>query len=107
MRQARDSPGLFPILQMDLLSTSVLLAISFFLFLTYKKLYIIIQLDEFGFVFFFLIYLFVFIFGCLGSLLLHAGFSLVVVCGLLIGGFSCCGARALGAQASVVVAHGL
>ena len=58
-----------------------------------------------------------FIFGCIGSLLLHAGFFsscgewgllFVAVCGLLIAVASlCCGARALGARASVVAAHGL
>ena len=54
-------------------------------------------------------------FGCIGSSLLglfsscgERGLLLVAVCGLLIcGGFSCCGARALGAWASVVVARGL
>ena len=35
------------------------------------------------------------------------GFSLVAVCGLLTGGFSCCRAPALGARASAVEAHGL
>ena len=57
-----------------------------------------------------------FIFGCIGSLLLHEGFSLVVVSGgyssLWYAGFSfwwllllqSMGSRA---QASVVVAHGL
>ena len=35
------------------------------------------------------------------------GSSLVAVHGLLWGGFSCCGSRALGAWALVVVAHGL
>ena len=54
-----------------------------------------------------------FIFGCLGSLLLRAGFSLVVASGgysllqfpgFSLGGFSCCKARALGMRASVVVA---
>lgn len=56
------------------------------------------------------------IFGCTGSLWLH-GLSLVLVSGgysliavpraSCCGGFSCCGARALGRQASVVVEHGL
>ena len=63
--------------------------------------------------FFWKIYLFIYIFGCVGSLLLHAGFSLVVAsegytslrcAGFSLGGFSCCRARALGTQASVVVA---
>ena len=74
------------------------------------------------FIFFLLNFnLFIFIFGCIGSLLLHAGFSLVAVsggycllrsggycllrcAGFSLGGFSCCRARALGARASVVVA---
>ena len=57
------------------------------------------------------------IFGCTGSSLLCVGFSLVVArWGLTFiadawvshcGGFSCCGARALGTRASVVVARGL
>ena len=53
---------------------------------------------------FFAVYLFIlFIFGCVGSSLLHVGFSLVAVSR----GFSCCGARALGVRASVVVVRGL
>ena len=72
--------------------------------------------EPFGKGFFFFFNLFIFIFGCLGSLLLHAGFSLVAAsrgysslrfAGFSLGGFSCCRARALGARASVVVAHGL
>ena len=64
--------------------------------------------------FFFLINLF--IFGCIGSLLLHAGFlqlhraGATLHCGARAShcsGFSCCGARAPGARASVVVACGL
>ena len=54
-------------------------------------------------VFFFLnkfIYLF---FGCIGSSLLHAGFLQLQQAGASL----CCGARALGAQASVVVARRL
>ena len=60
---------------------------------------------------------FVFLFfGCVGSLLLSTGFlqlwraGATIRCGAQAshcGGFSCCGARALGAWASVVVAHGL
>ena len=55
-------------------------------------------------------------FGCIGSLLLHAGFlqlgraGATVCCGArasYCSGFSCCGARALGARASVVVARRL
>ena len=66
---------------------------------------------------FFLIYLFyLFIFDCVGSLLLCAGFLQLWRAGATLrcsawashcGGFSCCGAWALGMQASVVVAHGL
>ena len=66
-------------------------------------------------------YFIYFIFGCVGSSLLHAGFLVAGSGGLLFGGatlccgaqashcggFSCCGAWALGARASVVVAHGL
>ena len=57
-----------------------------------------------------------FIFGCVGSWLLCAGFlwlwraGAALRCGARAfhcGGFSCCGAGALGAWASVVVAHRL
>ena len=57
-----------------------------------------------------------FFFGCVGSLLLHMGFFLLRRAGATLrcgarashcGGFSCCGAQALGAWASVVVARGL
>ena len=57
-----------------------------------------------------------FFFGCLGSSLLRMGFLLLWQAGATLcccawpshcSGFSCCGAWALGAQASVVVAHGL
>ena len=67
-------------------------------------------------VFFKKINLFVFIFGCVGSSLLCAGFlqlrraGATLRCGARASccrGFSCCGTWALGAQASVVVAHGL
>ena len=60
--------------------------------------------------------LFIFIFGCVGSLLLPAGFIQLRRAGAVLrcsvrashcGGFSCCGARALGTRASVVVARGL
>ena len=62
------------------------------------------------------IYFIYFIFGCVGSSLLCAGFlwlwraGATLRCGVQVShcsGFSCCGARALGAWASVVVAHGL
>ena len=57
-----------------------------------------------------------FIFGCVGPSLLHAGFLYLRQVGATLhfsvqashcGGFSCCEARALGGRASVVVAHGL
>ena len=59
---------------------------------------------------------FILFFGCIGSSLLHPGFlqlqqtGATLRCGVRAshcGGFSCCGARALGTQASVVVARGL
>ena len=63
------------------------------------------------------IYLFyLFIFGCVRSSLLCTGFlqlwhaGATLRCGARAshcGGFSCCGARALGLRASVVTAHGL
>ena len=61
------------------------------------------------------IYLFIFVFGCIGSSLLCAGFlqlrrtGATLHCGAWAshcGGFSCCGAWALCAWASVVVARG-
>ena len=64
----------------------------------------------------FFIIIHLFIFGCVGSLLLSAGFlwlrrvGATLRCGAWAshcGGFSCCGAWALGVRASVVVAHGL
>ena len=66
--------------------------------------------------FFFNIFIYLFIFGCIGSLLLCVGFLWLQRAGATIcccvrashcGGFSCCGARALGVRASVVVARGL
>ena len=51
---------------------------------------------------------FIYLFGCVGSSLQQAGATLH--CGAWAshcGGLSCCRARALGVQASVVVAHGL
>ena len=60
-----------------------------------------------SFFFFFLINLFI-LFGCIGSLLLHAGFlQLWGVGASHCGGFSCCGVQALGMRAPVVVARGL
>ena len=61
----------------------------------------------------FFLFNYLFIFGCIGSLLLRAGFSCgarASHCGAQAshyGGFSCCGAQALGERASVVVACGL
>ena len=61
-------------------------------------------------------FMYLFIFGCIGSSLLHAGFlqlwrvGATLRCGVRASrcsGFSCCRARALGVRASVVVAHGL
>ena len=68
--------------------------------------------------FFFNVFIFIiyFIFGCVGSSLLRAGFLQLRQAGATLrcgarashcGGFSCCGARALGTQASVVVARRL
>ena len=57
-----------------------------------------------------------FIFGCVGSLLLRTGFLYLRRAGATLrcgsqashcSGFSCCGAQALGTRASVVVARGL
>ena len=70
----------------------------------------------FCFVSFFNIFFFKFIFGCIGSLLLCTGFLWLRRAGATLrcsaqpspcSGFSCCGAQALGVQASVVVARGL
>ena len=67
-------------------------------------------------IFCFPFFLFFFFFGCVGSLVLLAVFlqlqraGATLRCGAVAshcGGFSCCGARAVGAQASVVVASGL
>ena len=66
--------------------------------------------------FFFYFFFYLFIFGCVGSSLLRAGFLLLwragatLLCGEQAshcGGFSCCRAQALGVWASVVVARGL
>ena len=66
--------------------------------------------------FFFTFYLFIFIFGCVGSSLLCTGFlqlrrsGATLHCGVRASNcssFSCCRAWALGARASVVVAHRL
>ena len=64
----------------------------------------------------FILIFFFFNFGCVGSSLLRAGFLQLRQAGATLrcsvwashcNGFSCCGARALGTWASVVVAHGL
>ena len=66
--------------------------------------------------FFFLKFIYLFIFGCVGSSLLCAGFLQLRragatlhcgVCASHCSGFSCCAAPSMGAQASVVVARGL
>ena len=69
------------------------------------------------FCYFFLnLFIYLFTFGCVGSLLLRMGFLQVkrvvatLCCGAQAshcGGFSRCGSRALGVQASVVVARGV
>ena len=51
---------------------------------------------------FFFNFYFLFIFGCVGSLLWRVGATL-----RCCGGFSCCGVQAVGAQASVIVAYRL
>ena len=62
------------------------------------------------------LFIYLFIFGCIGSSLLCVGFLWLLRAGAALhcgewashcGGFSCCGARALGTQASLVVARGL
>ena len=64
---------------------------------------------------FFCCFFFNLFFGCVGSSLLRSGFlwlrraDVTLPCSVraYCGGFSCCGARALGTRASVVAAHGL
>ena len=67
-------------------------------------------------IYLFIYLFFIFIFGCVGSLLLCMGFlwlrraEATLHCSVQAShysGFSCCGARALGMWASVVVAHRL
>ena len=86
----------------------VLLAMNFFNFCIPKEVFI---LPSFYFKFIYL-----FIFGCVGPLLLHAGFfqsrhaEATLCCGARAShcsGFSCCGAQALSTWASVVEARGL
>ena len=64
----------------------------------------------------FFLFCFNLFFGCAGSSLLHPGFLQLQWVGAALhcggqashrGGFSCCGAQALGCWASVAVAHGL
>ena len=66
--------------------------------------------------YFIYLFMYLFIFGCIGSSLPRAGFLQLRRAGATLrcsvqafhcGGFSCCRARALGMQASVVVACGL
>ena len=75
-----------------------------------------VNLPCFFLLFFFLNFIYLFIFGCVGSSLLHVGFLQLLRAGATLrggvrashcGGFSCCGTQALGARASVVVARGL
>ena len=72
--------------------------------------------SRYCFFFYYNLFIYLFIFGCAGSLLLCGLFSSCGEWGLLsgcgawashCGGFSCCGAPAPGAWASVVAAHGL
>ena len=66
-------------------------------------------------IFFNYLFIYLFIFGCIGSSQLRAGFLQLwragaTPCGVRAshcGGLSCCEAQALGARASVVVARGL
>ena len=80
-------------------STDLFLNLHLFLILIFKNLFI-----------------YLFIFGCVGSLLLRTGFlqlwrvGATLCCGARAShcsGFSCCGVWALGMLASVVVARGL
>ena len=68
------------------------------------------------YIYIYIFFFFFFFFGCIGSLLLNVGFLQLQRAGASLhcgarashcSGFSCCGAWALGAQASVVVARGL
>ena len=73
-------------------------------------------MSEFKLMPLFLKYIYLFIFGCIRSLLLRMGFLQLQQTGATLrcgarashcSGSSCCGARALGTWASVVVALGL
>ena len=84
---------------------------------TSKMLMYYVDITPFFTISFFLIYfIYLFIFGCVGSSLLRMGFlslrrvGATLRCGAQAshcGGFSCCRERTLGAHASVVVARGL
>ena len=74
------------------------------------------SLNDVLYLFLFINLFYLFIFGCIGSLLLRAGFLQLGRAGATLhcsarashrGGFSCCRAWALGAWASVAVARGL
>ena len=76
----------------------------------------LVKLQNTNFIYLFIYYFLEFIFGHIGSSLLHMGFfelwqeGATLHCGVWAshyGGFSCFGAWALGAWASVVVACGL
>ena len=98
------------------LSSPGVLEQKFLAFRTSQVRIILHGVVSFFLLFYYLFYFIYFIFGCVGSSLLHAGFSLVAASGgyslLWCVGFSLwwlllLGARALGIWASVVVAHGL
>ena len=82
-----------------------------------ESTYIHINVGCFPFFNLFILFIFyLFIFGWVGSSLLPVGFLQLRQAGATLccsarasrcGGFACCGARALGVWASVVVAHGL
>ena len=75
-----------------------------------------IKWQHFNFFFYFFNkFIYLFIYGCVGTSLLHAGFLQLQRAGATLhcsewashcSGFSCCGVWALGLRASVVVAHG-
>ena len=83
----------------------------------YKSIHILFSVSQEVYIYFVILFYFIlFIFGCVGSSLLHVGFlqlrraGVTLRCGARAShcsGFSHCGARALGARASVVAAHGL
>ena len=76
----------------------------------------VIHSKDFLIISFFYKFIYLFIYGCIESSLLCVGFLQLRRAGATLccdvrpshcGGFSCCGAQALGARASGVVAHGL